>query len=169
MSYAYVVSRHWEACLVFQLAIQPLFLSTSTSRSCASPDYLWITWEFEIPSLGIPSNLFFYWVLSPPWGSDWIYGCVLGNHQILLLSAPLEYSLPLYPSCLYSPALWEQYFSLRESSPTSLVLYSLGAVLFVIYPEAPTYILLVGFGNQTQKEEAPALPGFSPDTLFFWD
>ena len=52
MSHAYVVTRHWEVCLVFQLAIQPLFLS---NNACGSPDYFWIPWEFEAHSLGIPS------------------------------------------------------------------------------------------------------------------
>lgn len=129
---------------------------------------LWLSW-LPLDHMRIwdslPRHTFqpcFYWVLSPPWGSDWIYGSVLGNHQILLLSAPLEYSLPLYPSCLYSPALWEQYFSLRESSPTSPVLYSLGAVLFVIYPEASTCILFGGFWKPNPERWGSCPPSFLP-------
>lgn len=85
MSHAYVVSRHWEACLVSQLAIQPLLLSTSASGSCGSPDYLWITWEFEIPSLGIPSNLFFT-------------GC---SHLLEVLTGYMALSLGTTKFCFY--------------------------------------------------------------------
>lgn len=85
MSHAYVVSRHREVCLVFQLAIQPLFLSTN---ACGSPDYFWIPWlDIWLPPLEppncfnqLPSSIFF------------------------LSTTP-------------APALQEQYFSLRGSSP----------------------------------------------------
>lgn len=49
MSHAYVVSRHREVCLIFQLAIQPLFLSTN---ACGSPDYFCIPWlDIWLPPL----------------------------------------------------------------------------------------------------------------------
>ena len=54
MSHVYVVSRHREVCLVFQLAIQPLFLSTN---ACGSPGYLWIPWlDIWLPPLEPPNS-----------------------------------------------------------------------------------------------------------------
>lgn len=99
ISHAYIVSRHWEACLVFQLAIEPLFFSISTSTSRGSPEYFWVTWEFEVPSLGIPSRLFF-----PPGSLAslrlWLALSFFPWEPPRLSLAPLEYPLPLYHSCL---------------------------------------------------------------------